>query len=170
MHEQSAVLLVDDSELDTFLIHRAFQKAGINNPLRVFSSSEEAISHLIGNLAYPNPTQHPLPGLLLMDLKMRGLHGLELLGWLRSRPGLEGLVVVVLTSFGSPSDIAEAYRLGANCCLFKPTDFELLIQICKGVHRYWLNNINSIDTRTTLFPAHISVGGISPGAAPGPPA
>jgi CheY-like chemotaxis protein len=140
MHNHASVLLADDSEEDALLIRHAFQRAGIANPLHIVTSCEDAIAYLTGSQAYSNRTEHPLPRLVLLDLGIPGLHGFELLRWVRHRPGLETLPIVVLTSSHQAWDMNEAYRLGANSFLLKPTDFQGLIELAKGIERYWINN------------------------------
>jgi CheY-like chemotaxis protein len=143
MHNDASVLLADDSEEDALLIRHAFQKAGIPNPLHIVNSCEEAISYLSGRRGYSNREEHPLPHLLLLDLRMQGLDGFELLRWVRHRPGLESLAIVVMTASHKAWDMNEAYRLGANSFLLKPTDFEGLIELARGLDRYWLNQGNT---------------------------
>src|SRR5437879_1980484 len=98
MPDLSLILLVEDKEDDIFLIRRAFEKGGILNPLHVVRDGDEAIEYLAGEGKYNNRAEYPLPQLMLLDLKMPGTDGFEVLHWVRQQPGLSSLVIVVLTS------------------------------------------------------------------------
>src|SRR5579885_222706 len=99
------VLLVEDNPDDVLLIQRAFRKAGLPYPLHQVGDGEEAISYLDGKGIYANRQQHPLPGLLLLDLKLPRKSGMEVLAWLKRQPGLSQLPVVVFTSSREDTDI-----------------------------------------------------------------
>src|SRR5215831_20681578 len=105
MNQKPLILLVEDDEMDAFLICRTLVNAGVSNPYRVLSNGEAAISYLKGEGPYADREQHPLPGLVLLDLKMPGIGGFEVLKWIRSRADLSALRVIVLT--GS-SEVREA--------------------------------------------------------------
>src|SRR5207247_4698580 len=98
MPEQHLILVADDSEEDILVMRKAFEKGGGGNPVLAVKSGEEAISYLKGEGPYSNRKEYPLPELLLLDLKMPGRDGFEVLRWIRQRPGLRGMRVVVLTS------------------------------------------------------------------------
>src|SRR5512137_241283 len=91
-----AILLAEDDENDIFLMGRAFDRAGIPNPLFVVHNGQEAIDYLAGNGAYGRRDRFPLPGLILLDLKMPWMDGFDVLKWLRARPQFDELPVVVL--------------------------------------------------------------------------
>src|SRR6266566_5950637 len=98
MPGRGVILLAEDNEDHILLIQRAFTQAGLLNPLYVVRDGEQAIAYLKGGGEYANRDQHPLPELLLLDLKMPRKNGFEVLGWIRSDPGLRPLRVVVLTT------------------------------------------------------------------------
>src|SRR5438034_11513986 len=114
------ILLAEDNENHVLLIRRAFEQAGLVNPLYVVSNGEEAISYLKGEGKYANRDEYPLPCLMLLDLKMPKKDGFEVLEWLRGQPGFSSLRVVVLTTSEELRDVNRAYRLGANSFLTKP--------------------------------------------------
>jgi CheY-like chemotaxis protein len=93
--DQSVILLVEDLADDVLLIRRAFEKAKVINPIHVVPNGEEAISYLNGSGKYANRAEYPLPDLVLLDLKMPGIDGFEVLRWIRQQPGLSSLRVVV---------------------------------------------------------------------------
>jgi CheY-like chemotaxis protein len=138
MPERSVILLAEDEEDYVLLLQQAFSQANIQNPFYIVSTGQELVSYLKGEGKYVNRDEFPLPDLLLMDIKLAGFTGLEILGWLRSQPGLAGLRVLVLTSSDHLRDINDAYRLGANSFLLKPYDFSDLVHLAKMIKEYWL--------------------------------
>src|SRR5204863_7172656 len=118
----------DDSEEDILLIRKAFEKALILNPIYAVKSGEEAISYLQGKGAYSNRDEYPLPDLLLLDLKMPGVDGFQVLRWIRQDPGLRLLRVLVFTSSDQLRDVNQAYQLGANSFMVKPADFQNFVE------------------------------------------
>lgn len=132
------ILLVEDNEDDVFLMERALKGAGITNPLRVVSDGQEAIDYLGGAGKFADRAAHPAPAIVFLDLKLPLRTGHEVLAWIRSRPELESLVVVVLTSSNEPSDVRRCYSLGANSYLVKPPTSEQLLDLAKSFRGYWL--------------------------------
>src|SRR5262249_39116010 len=128
------------------LIRRAFDKAEIPNPLQVVRNGEEAMAYLAGEKEFANRAEFPLPKLILLDLKMPGLDGFEVLKWIRSQPGLKGLIVVVLTSSDHIRDVNEAYSLGANSFMVKPMDFENIVELSRLLRDYWIMANRSPET------------------------
>ncbi len=124
MPETRPILLVEDREDDVFLVRRAFEKAYLLNPLQVVRNGEEAVAYLKGEGTYANRAGYPLPSLILLDLKLPGMDGFDVLRWIRREPNFGSLPVIVLTSSEQIRDVNRAYQLGANSFLVKPTDFE----------------------------------------------
>ena len=133
-----AVLLAEDDANDVLLIQRAFQKTNIANPLRVVRDGEEAVAYLSGQEPYADRDRHPLPMLLLLDLKLPRKSGFEVLQWLRQQSSLKRLPVVVLTSSNQNPDINKAFDLGANSYLVKPGGLDSLLELVKNLDMYWL--------------------------------
>ncbi len=138
MSNQAELLLVDDNDDDVQLVGRAFTQARILNPLRVVRSGEEALEYLGGTGRYAERAGHALPAIVLLDLKMPGMSGFDVLRWIRGQPSINRLRVVVLTSSQDIRDVNAAYRLGANSFLVKPIDFERLVEISQALNGYWL--------------------------------
>jgi CheY-like chemotaxis protein len=138
MSAQDVVLLVEDNTEDVILFRRAFLKARVLNPLLVVGDGEEAISYLQGTGRYSKRMEFPLPAVVVLDLNLPGMSGFEVLRWIRNKPGLQTLTVVVLTSSDHISDVNQAYQLGANSFLVKPADLDSLIQIMASFRGYWL--------------------------------
>jgi CheY-like chemotaxis protein len=132
------ILLVEDSQDNILLVRYAVQKAGIRTPLEVVTSGEQAIHYLGGTNGYSDWNQFPLPAIVLLDLKMPGMNGFDVLKWIRERPGLKALRVAMLTSSDLPSEIKQAHELGANIFLTKPVQLERLIEIMRTLDEHWL--------------------------------
>ena len=138
MPDQALFMLVEDSADDVLLTKRAFLKGNIVNPLRVVNSGEEAILYLSAEGPYSNRAEFPLPAIVLLDLKLPGKDGFEVLEWIRSQPGFGNIRVIVLTSSEAVYDVDRAYKLGANSFLTKPVEFVQLVEMMQAVKGYWL--------------------------------
>lgn len=117
------ILLVEDDPDDAWLIRRAFERAAAGNPLRRVGTGSEAIGYLQGDPPFGDRTEYPLPALVLLDIKMPGADGFEVLKWIRHQPQFARLCVIMLTSSDEIRDVNLAYKLGANSFLVKPLDF-----------------------------------------------
>ncbi len=135
---EGVILLAEDDPNDVLLIQRAFQRNHVANPVQVVRDGEEALAYLSGQAPFADRERHPLPVLLLMDLKMPRKSGLEVLAWVRHQPGLKRLPIIVLTSSNQSPDISRAYELGANSYLVKPAGFDSLLDLVKNLDMYWL--------------------------------
>ena len=136
MAEDKLILLVEDNDDDVSLIERAFRKAQIENRVVVVNDGDEALSYLNGEGVYADRVAHPLPSLVLLDLKMPRRNGFEVLSWIRSQPGLKDLQVVILTGSLEKKDVSRASELGANSFLIKPVTFERLVAIVLAMKGY----------------------------------
>jgi CheY-like chemotaxis protein len=132
------ILLADDDEAGAFLTLRAFQKAGVKNPIAVVRDGDAAIHYLAGTGPYADRGAHPLPCLLLLDQKLPGRSGLEVLEWVRTKSAVCTLPVLLLSASTFDGDVQAAYLLGANGYLVKPGEFEALLAMAKAVKDYWL--------------------------------
>src|SRR6185436_19524760 len=133
------ILQVEDDPNDVFLLQRAMQKAGVMNPIQVATDGQEAIEYLQGAGKFADREQFPFPSLVLLDLKLPYVMGLDVLKWIRQESGLS-LVVVLLTASAEEADIASAYRLGANGFLVKPSEAHKLVDIAKAIKDFWLTH------------------------------
>lgn len=131
------ILLVEDSEDDVFFMERAMKSANFRTSLQVAKDGQVALDYLGGKDAYADRTKYPLPRLVLLDLKLPHVLGLDILKWIRAQPELQTLPVVVLTSSGEKSDLDRAYRLGANSFLVKPSDSDELVGMATCLRDYW---------------------------------
>jgi CheY-like chemotaxis protein len=133
------ILLVEDDPNDVLLIQRAFQKAGVDTPLRSARDGGEALAYLMGEGRYQDRGEHPFPVMVLLDLKMPGGTGFEVISAIRAQPELRRLPVVVLTSSRRIEDVNQAYDAGASSYLVKPVAFEALHKMLTTFGHYWLN-------------------------------
>ena len=133
-----SVLLVEDEPNDILLTRRAFKKAQLQCDLQIVSDGDSAVDYLAGQNQFADRNKHPLPTLMLLDLKLPRRSGHEILEWVRNQPGLKRLPVVVLTSSKESDDLRKAYDLGANSYLLKPVDFDEFLSVVHQVSGYWL--------------------------------
>ena len=131
------VLLVEDDPNDQILIRRAFAKAQLPNAVHLVEDGDAAVAYLAGEGSYADRQAHPLPGLVLLDLKLPRRSGLEVLGWLRAQPVLGRIPVVILTSSRQRDDIDRAYDLHANSYVVKPVDLPALSEVVRSAAIYW---------------------------------
>jgi CheY-like chemotaxis protein len=132
------ILLVEDDQNQVRLIEHVFRQGRVSNPICAVTSAEEAISYLSGNGKYSDREDYPLPCLLLLDLKLPGASGFDLLNWVRANPKFQRLPVVVLTNSTNNSDIDRAYALGANSYLAKPVELDAFRAVVKAINAYWI--------------------------------
>jgi two-component system response regulator len=137
MTNAPTILVVEDEEDSVILLENAFRKAQFVNPVHRVSHGALAMEYL-SNAVDSKKRTVPLPALVLLDLKLPLVSGLEVLRWIRAHPVLHSLIVIVFTSSTEPRDIAEAYRAGANSYLVKPTTVNSLKELAGQVRDYWL--------------------------------
>jgi len=133
----NTILQVEDDPNDVFLFQYAMRKAGVTNPIQVASDGQEAIDYLSGTGKFADREKYPLPCLVLLDLKLPYVMGLDVLKWIRQQPG-PARVVVLLSASGQEADIAAAYRLGANGYLVKPSQALKLPEMARAIRDFWL--------------------------------
>jgi len=131
-------LVVEDDPAYAALVLRAFAETGLSSPLPVLKSGEEAVDFLsrlplVGGAAQAGK----LPTIVLMDVGLPGMTGFEVLAWIRQRPALRRLPVVMLTVHADEESIGRAYQLGANSYLVKPTEFRGIVDLVGGLERFW---------------------------------
>ncbi len=139
MLDKVPILLAEDDPNDIYLMRRAFDKAEIPNPLFVVNNGQEAVEYLAGTGNYAEREKFPLPGLMLLDLKMPWMDGFDVLTWLRRQRQFDTLPVVVLTSSRLQSDIDRSREMGVYDYRVKPHDFEDLVRLLDDVRKCWLD-------------------------------
>ena len=133
------ILQVDDDPNDVFLLQHALQKVGVANPIYVARDGQEAIDYVRGAGRFADRAKFPFPCLVLLDLKLPYVMGLDVLRRIRKQPG-PALVVIMLTASAEDSDIVAAYRLGANAFLTKPSEASKLERMVTAIKDFWLTH------------------------------
>jgi CheY-like chemotaxis protein len=137
-NKEFTVLLVEDDLNDVFLVKRAFKSTFMRNPLQVVTDGVEAIHYLSGEGKYADRRLHPLPNLLVMDIKMPRRTGFDVLEWIKSAsPPLRRIPVVIVSSSDNPSDINHAYELGASAYMVKPVDYREVENLFQSITQFW---------------------------------
>jgi len=135
-YQNNPILIVEDNPVDLDLTLRAFSARKLANPIQVARDGEEALAFI------PRWEEgSPIPVVILLDLNLPKINGLEVLQVLKSHPDFKTIPVVILTTSSESSDMKSAYQLGVNSYIIKPVDFEKFIDMAKQIELYW-NVIN----------------------------
>ena len=132
------ILLVEDNEAHAELVIRAMRDSQVANTIHHVADGEQALDYLFKRGAYADPIRNPRPNLILLDLRLPRVDGLEVLRTIKTTPALLRIPVVVLTSSDAESDIARSYDYHANSYVVKPLDFRTFTQLMKDLGFYWL--------------------------------
>lgn len=132
-----AILIVEDEEMDVEFLQRAFVKAGSSFPVRAVTNGEEAMAYLCGMKPFGDRAAFPFPRLVITDLKMPRMGGLQLLQWMQTQREFRGLPRIVLTSSTAQSDVNAAFQFGAAAYIVKPVEYRELERIAKIIVDYW---------------------------------
>jgi CheY-like chemotaxis protein len=138
-----SILVIEDDESDALLLVHALDRAGCS-PLPVVGRAEEAVRYLQGAGQYSARDLYPLPALIVLDLSLPGMSGLEFLAWLREQPLLSAIPVIVLSGSAFLQDVTRAYALGAKTFFTKPLDSEL-DYLAHSIVRYWSASASRTD-------------------------
>ena len=145
------VLIVDDDENDILLVQRAFERAGLQNPIHIVKGGFSALAYFKGDSPYEDRSRHPLPALVLLDINMPGIDGFEVLKWIRQQKSFAHLPVVMLTAVEEIRIVTKAYKLGGTSFLIKPLDFwnasELMHSLQRVTARAQLRGENALPDR-----------------------
>jgi len=139
MHgEPIVILLVEDDPAHAEIVKRNFKTSRILNQMIHVSDGQEALDYLYRREGYSQPDSSPRPGLVLLDLRLPKVDGLDVLKIIKNDPGLKSIPVVVLTTSDAETDIARAYDSRANSYLVKPVDFQQFSKLLETIGCYWL--------------------------------
>jgi CheY-like chemotaxis protein len=134
----NSILLVEDNPDDEALTLRAFRKNNVTNEVVVARDGAEALDYLFGTGTYAHRDVTQLPQIVILDLKLPKIDGLEVLRRMRAAPQTKLLPVVILTSSNEERDLLEGYGLGANSYVRKPVDFAEFVDAVRQLGLYWL--------------------------------
>lgn len=132
------ILIVEDNEDHVILIKKALRHNGLVNDIRVVMSGEDALDYLLRKGEYADAAASPRPGLILLDLKLPGVDGLEVLKTIKEHPVLRLIPVVMLTTSASDNEVVASYSCGVNSYIQKPVDFSKFVETVRGLRMYWL--------------------------------
>ena len=132
------ILLVEDDPAHAEIVRRNFEKSRVANRLIHVADGQAAIDYLYRKEAFADPLASPRPGVILLDLRLPKVDGLEVLKTIKSDPGLATIPVVVLTTSAAEADMVKAYDLHANSYLVKPVDFPQFVALLDTLGYYWL--------------------------------
>jgi two-component system response regulator len=132
------ILLVEDNEAHAELVIRGLRDQQVANRIHHVSDGEKALDYLFRRGAYTDPVQNPRPNLILLDLRLPRVDGLEVLRTIKTTPDLLRIPVVILTSSDAESDIVKSYDYYANSYIVKPLDFKTFTKLMKDLGFYWL--------------------------------
>jgi CheY-like chemotaxis protein len=130
------ILAAEDTPSDIELLQMALSKCGGVRSLHIVRDGSEVVAYLKGEPPFADPARQP-PNVVLMDLKMPRMDGLDVLKWLRQHPECSIIPVVIFSSSALDDDVLQAYRLGANAYFEKPTDFQQLQAILQSILTFW---------------------------------
>ena len=138
LNDDIEIVIVEDNQEDAELTMRALRKNHLANKIMHLMDGEEGLDFIYGKGNYSGRNINQLPKVILVDLKMPKVTGLEVLKALKSDPRTKPIPVVILTSSAEDPDIKEAYELGANSYIVKPVDFNVFIKTVADLGLYWM--------------------------------
>jgi CheY-like chemotaxis protein len=133
-----AVLHVEDDSNDVLFLRHAWTKVGVLNPLHVATDGDQALRYLSGEGEYSNRVDHPIPCLVLLDLKLPKVSGFDVIKWIRAQPAIYTVPVVVLSASTRADDVHTAHALHANAYLAKPPSLDGWRALVASVKEFWL--------------------------------
>ena len=131
------LLVAEDDENDFLVLGRALKKANFQTDLRRVTNGAELIEYLAGGNGYADRDAHPMPELILLDLKMPSLGGFDVLIWLRNNDKLKKLPAVVFSASDNPNDVQQARALGATAYLVKPSEYDGYPKVVQALRDLW---------------------------------
>jgi len=139
MDRVAHILLVEDNRMDVELTLDAFKEARLLNTIYVSPNGQDALDYLFGRGKYADRIAYPIPNLVLLDLKLPGVDGFDVLRQVKSAPILRRLPVIILTSSKEEGDRALTYDIGANSYIVKPVSFNGFLDVIKQIEGYWIS-------------------------------
>ena len=147
MDNPAQILLVEDNNMDIVLTLDAFREAKLKNKINVTRNGQDALDYLFGRDKYADRKAFPMPNLILLDLKLPGIDGFEVLRQIKITDILKRIPVIILTSSKEEGDRTLSYDIGANSYLLKPVSFDGFTDVVRKIDDYWFTlNINAPGT------------------------
>ena len=137
-YEPAGILIVEDEEAHAQLTERAIRKSGNANRIDIVSDGEQALDYLLNRGKFADKNRYPTPGLVLLDIKLPGIDGLDVLKQIKEHPLLRKIPVIMLTTSEREEDVARAYGHHANSYLTKPVGFKQFEEKIGQLDFYWL--------------------------------
>ncbi|MEZ4593573.1 MAG: response regulator [Chloroflexota bacterium] len=131
------ILLVEDNKHDVRFVQRAWAHNNITNPLHVVPHGQACLDFLLHQGEYAGENKPPRPGLVLLDIRMPVMDGIECLRRIREQPQLKRIPIVMLTTSKEEEDLIRGYELGCNAFIQKPVDFDGLSEAVRVIHLFW---------------------------------
>jgi len=131
------ILIADDNENDAMVIVETLKAAGVKNPITLVGDGRDVIAYFKGNKQYADRAQHPLPIVLLLDLKMPQVGGFEVLEWFKLAMPTSDILIVILSGYNELKNIRRGYELGARSFLPKPCRLEDIQNLIRAYSAYW---------------------------------
>jgi CheY-like chemotaxis protein len=144
-----SVLVAEDEPTDALILRIAFEQAGIPLSLVVVGDGEEAVNYLCGNPPYTDRSVHPIPVLILLDLKMPRMTGFDVLAWLASRPDFKHVPAIIFSSSSEEQDVSRARQMGARDYFIKPHSISDYVKIVQTIRSRWLSTTPDVSSEPT---------------------
>ena len=132
------ILLIEDNPADVVLTLRGLKKHNLSNKVMVINDGAEALDYIFARGEYEDRNIENIPRLILLDLKLPKVHGLDILREIKSNETTKVIPVVVLTSSPEEKDVIESYKLGVNSYITKPVDFDKFLKAAEEIGLYWV--------------------------------
>ena len=136
--EPVKILLVEDNLQDIEITRRAFSKGRVKNELIVVRDGQEALDYLYHQDKYSDPAASARPGMILLDLNLPKVSGMEVLQQIKKDEALKSIPVIVLTASPREEDVVRTYNLGVNTYIQKPVEFDNFMRVVHAVQEYWI--------------------------------
>lgn len=136
-YKEISILLVEDNPADVKITKRAFEQSKLKNSLYVVRDGQEALDFLCHKGEYADESKAPRPDLILLDIKLPRVDGIDVLRTVKTNPDLRRIPITMLTVSDNIDDITRSYDLGVNSYITKPVDFNKFVEAMKSHHFYW---------------------------------
>jgi len=137
--EPIAILMAEDDEDDRLLTEEALRESRLSNPIYFVADGVELLQYLRREPPFDDPSQHPYPGLIILDLNMPRMDGREALEQIKTDPALLSIPVIIMTTSIEEEDLIRSYKYGASSFITKPVEFDQLVNVLRTFGEYWFS-------------------------------